>query len=235
MINNNRNYKKELLQSGFYHNRMTGNSELNFDIYPLIKDFDFYSFIDYAEKHKNVITDYGGFIVITPKQYIIGYNSDFGSGTHLTSYARVVRDIYGGGVIHSNDEAKKLASYCLDKFIVASIMYECIEEYGVAKCSGYISFDIKNRSISLEEFYSFERFYNDYNNEIKRVISKYGKDKFNVVINIKNDSKIERIVTDCLDELYIYLKNNIDYGIYNDYYDEIIIGKENVKKILKMY
>ena len=100
MINNNSNYKKDLLQSGFYHNKLTGNIELNYDLFPLIKDFDFYSFIDYAEKHKNIVTDYGGFIVITPKQYVIGYNSNFGTGSHLASLARVTKDIYGGGNIH---------------------------------------------------------------------------------------------------------------------------------------
>lgn len=229
------NNKIDLLDSGFYYNRLTGSIELNYDIFPLIRDFDFYSFIDYAEKHKNVISDYGGFIVITPKQYIIGYNSNFGTGTHFSSFARVTKEIYGGGSIQSSKEAKSLVNYCLDNFIVGSIIYECIEEYGVPKCSGYISFDIKNKKISLEEFHSFEMFYNGYNAEIRRVISKYGIDKFNVVINIKNDSKIERIVSDCLDELYIYLKSCIDYDIYDDYYDEIVIGKENVNKILKLY
>ena len=45
----------KLLESGFYKNRLTGNSNYNYDIFPLINNFDFYEFIDYAEKHKKDI------------------------------------------------------------------------------------------------------------------------------------------------------------------------------------
>ena len=71
MKNNN---EKEQLQTSFYLNRLTGCNDFNYSIFDSIGDFDFYSFIDYAEKHKKVISDYGAFIVITPKQYVIGYN-----------------------------------------------------------------------------------------------------------------------------------------------------------------
>lgn len=232
---NNKNNERELLQTTFYHNKLTGNVEYNFDIFPLIKDFDFYSFIDYAEKHKKTISDYGGFIVITPKQYIIGYNSNFGTGSHLSSFARCTKDIYGGGVIGSKNEVDKISTYCQNQFITGCIMYECISMYGVPECSGYISFDINLNSISLEHFYSFEQFYNDYNQEIKRVINKYGIKKFYVQINVRNDSKLTRIYSDCLDELYIYLKEIIDYDKYDSFYDEIVIGKENKNKIFKKY
>ncbi len=232
---NNKNNERDMLQTTFYYNKLTGNIDFNFDIFPLIKDFDFYSFIDYAEKHKDVITDYGAFIVITPKQYVIGYNSNFGTGSHLSSFARCTKDIYGGGVISSQNEVDKIVSYAKNQFITAAVMYESISMYGVPECSGYISIDINIKSISLEHFKSFEQFYNDYNNEIKRVVAKYGKEKFYVQINFRNDSKLTRIYSDCLDELYIYLKNIIDYDKYDSFYDEIIIGKENKNKILKMY
>ena len=232
MKNNN---EKERLQTSFYLNRLTGYNDYNYSIYDSIRDFDFYSFIDYAEKHKRVISDYGAFIVITPKQYVIGYNSNFGTGTHFSSFARCTKEMYGGGNIRSQAEAEKIASYCKNQFITASIMYECIREFGISECTGYIAFDINLKSISLEHFHSFEEFYNDYNQEIKRVINKYGINKFFVQINVRNESKLTRIKSDCLDELYIYLKNIIDYDKYDSFYDEIIIGKENSRKILKMY
>ena len=234
IIKNENDSNEKLLQSGFYKNRLTGYSNYNYDIFPLIKDFDFYTFIDYAEKHKKNITDYGGFIVITSKQYIIGYNENFGTGTHLMSLARVAKEITGGGTIKDKEEAKNLANYCFDKYIVASIVYECIEEYGVPKCSGYISFEINENNISEEIFESFEQFYYEYNKEIERVIKKYGIEKFSVVLNIKQNGKLKKVISYSLDDLYNYLKENINYNIDKLPNDEIIIGNARKSKYLTL-
>ena len=61
----------------WYQNRNDNGRDYNYDITPLIQNFDFYDFIDYAERFKEEIKDYGAFIVITNKQYIIGYNASF--------------------------------------------------------------------------------------------------------------------------------------------------------------
>ena len=116
MFLSNKYYQKELLQKGFYQNRNSNGDDYNYDILPLIENFDFYEFIDYAERFKEEIKDYGAFIVITNKQYIIGYNASFGTGTHLSSFARVMKDIKGGGRILDSNEAKLLTDECIKEF-----------------------------------------------------------------------------------------------------------------------
>ena len=69
MIIHNRYYAKQMIQQGFYQNRNDNGRDYNYDITPLIQNFDFYDFIDYAERFKEEIKDYGAFIVITNKQY----------------------------------------------------------------------------------------------------------------------------------------------------------------------
>ena len=95
------------------------------------------------------------------------YNSILDVSEILNDYSEEIQEAI-------TEEAEKIANYCKNQFITASIMYECIRDFGIPECTGYIAFDINLKSISLEHFHSFEEFYNDYNQEIKRVINKYG-------------------------------------------------------------
>lgn len=233
MILQNRFYQKEMMQKGFYRNRDTNGNDYNYDLTPLIEGFDFYEFVDYAERFKEEIKDYGAFIVITDKQYIIGYNASFGQGTHLSSFARVLKDIKGGGTIINSDEAKKLTDECIDSFLTGRIMYERCESAGRPKCEGHISFNLVNKTITQEQLSTFEKFKEDYGLEIKRIVRKYGIDKFKIIVTFKTqDGQLESITTDNLDDVYELLKNFVSKDKIVDI-DEHIIGTPNNSQTLK--
>ena len=223
MIYSNKFYQKELLRKGFYQNRNDKGRTYNYDLSALIYDFDFYEFIDYAEKFKDELKDYGAFIVITNKQYIIGYNASFGEGTHLSSFARVMKDLKGGGVIINSQEAKQLTDECINKYITGRIMYERCESVGRPKCEGHISFNLVGKIVSFEQLNVFEKFMDSYGLEIKRIIKKYGMDKFKIIVTYINDEGVlDSIYTDCLEDVYELLKKNI--SLCNEDSNEIILG-----------
>lgn len=233
MLYSNRFYKKELLQKGFYQNRDENGKDYNYDITPLIHEFDFYDFIDYAERFKEEIKDYGAFIVITNRQYIIGYNASFGEGTHLSSFARVMKDISGGGIIINSEEANHLTNECTKNFLTGRVMYERCESFGRPKCSGHISFNLVGKTITQEQLQVFEKFKEDYGLEIQRIIRKYGQEKFKIIITYKNEEGIlDSLITDNLDDLYNLLLNCIEDKQLD--IEERIIGIDcNVNRLSK--
>ena len=232
MLTSNKYYKKELLQKGFYQNRDTNGNDYNYDLAPLIHDFDFYDFIDYAEKYKEEIKDYGAFIVITDKQYIIGYNASFGMGTHLSSFARVLKDIKGGGNIINSEEAKKLTDECINSFLTGRIMYERCDSVGRPRCEGHISFNLIGKTITQEQLKTFNKFKEDYGQEINRIIKKYGKDKFKIIVTYKTETgMLESIITDNLDDVYEVLEKYVDVEKTVDI-EERIIGIPTNSQIL---
>ncbi len=232
MIIHNRYYIKQMVQQGFYQNRNDNGRDYNYDIMPLIQNFDFYDFIDYAERFKEEIKDYGAFIVITNKQYIIGYNASFGEGTHLSSFARVMKDIKGGGNMINSEEANHLTNECMNNFLTGRIMYERCESAGRPKCAGHISFNLINKTITKEQLDTFEKFKEDYGLEIKRIVRKYGIDKFKIIITYKTqDGLLDSITTDNLDDVYNILQNYVSQDKIVDI-DESIIGVPNNSQIL---
>ena len=196
------NYNKENIVGSYY----------NFNITPLINDFSFLDFITMCKPHSG---DHGGFVVITDNQYIIGYNSEFGSGTHAASFARVMKEIKGGGPITTIQDAHKLSSDCQKNFITASIDYE--DTYvddgllNVTK-SGSIHFSLPGdrKTINPKQFEVFKKFYDDYNLELSILIRKYGITKFHVSFTYVEDDKKKKIVSENLDDLYEYLESHID-------------------------
>ena len=178
-MNNNAVY------DGFYKRKAGNGSAYNYDLKPLIENFDFYDFIDYANKNKT--DDYGGFVMITPKQYIIGYNAGFGSGTHLSSFARAMQDIKGGGQINTFIDAANLNMECEDNYILGYIVYERGVEKDTNKSEycGYVVFDCKN-NITPEQYDVFLKFYEDYNNDLNYVCNKF---KFEVIYSYKMEIK----------------------------------------------
>ena len=54
----------------YYVKGRTSGSKWNFDLQPLITDFNFYDFCCSANS-----SDHGGFLVITDKQYVVDYTN----------------------------------------------------------------------------------------------------------------------------------------------------------------
>ena len=201
-----------LLITGFYNRKSGLGSSWNYDLIPLITNFSFYKFISDDKSD-----EFGGFIVITDKQYIIGYNAGFGYGTHASSFARVMKDINGGGRINSAKELMNLTDECCKKFIVARIVFE--------NNQGYINFEIP-KEISSYMYNSFEKFYEAYNDEIKSVANRY-----NFEVSYTDLLKKEQIISSNLDNINMYLKNIIN----NNYVeDELIIGVSTKNNNMKM-
>lgn len=205
---------------GFYKRKAGNGSDYNYDLKPLIENFDFYDFIDYANKNKT--DDYGGFVMITPKQYIIGYNAGFGSGTHLSSFARAMQDIKGGGQINTFIDAANLNMECEDNYILGYIVYEKGVEKDTNKSEycGYVAFDCKN-NITPEQYDVFLKFYEDYNNDLNYVCNKF---KFEVIYSYKNGNKKTIDRSKNLDNYKEYLSTRIEEK-NNNLPNEVIIGK----------
>jgi len=95
----NKSSNEKLEIENAYGARKSGNvTEYNFDINKMIKDFSFYDFIDQTRGGKK---DNGAFLVVTDKQYILGYNADYGLGSHQQSFARCEAEIFFNTLIPS--------------------------------------------------------------------------------------------------------------------------------------
>ena len=213
-----------------YYGRKNGDGfYFNYELLPLIHNFEFLDFIATASNN-----DHGGFLVITNNQYIIGYNSGFGIGTHRVAFARVMKDLTGGGLIRSEQEVNKLYHDCTKKFITARITYDYrgMNESGLPIHNGAIYFKLpETNTITKEQFEVFKKFYEDYNQEIKIIIRKYGIKKFNVQYEYIDEegTKTMKIITN-LDELYIYLEQCIEANKLLNIDNEIILGITPNKK-----
>lgn len=168
---------KEYVQ--YYTKGKTGDARYNYDLLPLITDFSFYDFCMEAKDD-----EHGAFLVITNKQYIIGYNRGFGEGTHSASFARVMKDIHGGGEIKNENEVIRLDTMLDRTSIEARIIYELYQdsETHQVQRQGYLHFDMgyhrMPRFVSYSQYEQFLKFYEKYNDEIKQVCK-----KFNFVVN----------------------------------------------------
>ena len=229
MINKNND---DLLMQGFYARRDVQNKDpFNFDIISMIREFDYDDFIYNAKNN----SENGSFLVITNNQYIIGYNASFGVGDHHPAFARVMKDINGGGVIRDKNHASQLATDCKKEYLCARLVYEYLHdnEHGIPQYGGFIHFTLprENYKITPMQFENFKLFYDKYNNDIKYSISKIGKSRLYIYFTYYDqDNKLKRSddYSD-LDALYEFLSNNIDETkeISNE---NIIIGNNVIKK-----
>ena len=209
--------------------RKTGNgSAYNYELSPLIENFTFYDFIDEAKKEPP--KDHGAFLVITNKQYIIGYNAGFGNGTHMSAFARTFKDINGGGIIGIEHDAILLSIKCQKNYLTAKICYESCRNnlYRNPNYKGTITFELSSidYKITKEQFDVFEIFYNDYNEDIKYITKK--NDIYVRFSYLDEKGNLIKSKTTDLDELYNYLLNNIDYNKQIEE-ETVILGK--AKKI----
>ena len=218
-----------------YKRKVGRGSNFNYDLFPLINNFSFCDLVDYAlEQDKKdteeKLEDYGAFFVITDKQYIIGYTAGNGAGTHKSAFARVQKELQGGGVIATLSEAKILTEKCLKNNITARIYYAKSYLNNFLNYSGHIDIDLTDSIITPEKFELFKQLYYKYNDELLYLSSK-GKG-FQVEYIYLEKNKVLRHESTSLDSLYLYLEQNINKENTNNSNDEIIIG-ETIKKITK--
>lgn len=213
--------------SSFLSRKSGSGEKYNYDLKPLVENFSFFDFIGEALRYREIGNDFGAFLVITNKQYVLGYNAGFGVGTHIASFARTFNDINSRGKIENDLEAIRLSSKCQKDYITARIMYECIgeNENRIPIYSGSISFSIKTLPITPKQFEVFKKFYEDYNNEIELVIKKCSINNFCVWFTYDTEtSKFNVNKSGNLDNLYKFLESQIDYDKVVDDADEVLIG-----------
>lgn len=213
--------------SAFLSRKSGGGAKYNYDLGPLIYNFSFLDFIYDALKYKGVGNDFGAFLVLTNKQYVLGYNAGFGVGTHISSFARTFNDLNGLGNINNDLEAIRISEKCQKNYITARITYECVgenENRGLLYL-GSINFSIKSLPISRNQFEVFKKFYEDYNQEIELAVKKCSLDNFCVWFTYKKENGKQVInKSGSLDNLYDFLEKNIDYNKVIEDEGEVLIG-----------
>lgn len=205
-----------------YIQRKTGSgSNYNFNLQELIKNFSFCEFIYNGSKYESI--DFGGFFVMTDKQYVIGYNSGFGVGSHLSAWARFMKEINGGGYINNDDEIIYLSKVCQEKFITARMIYEMvnIDDNGSPKYFGYLHFNFPDKKISLNQLELFKQFYNEYNVDLRLAIAK-SKGVFKVSFYSKKTGSVENL--NSLNEILKYMEENVNYDYTEKNENEVVIG-----------
>lgn len=215
----------------FFQNKGSNRVNYNFDLSELTNDFSLFDFIKNGNVacRENIGDDFAGFLVCTPKQYIFGYNSGFGVGPHIASFARVMKDILGGGEIVSIDEFTKLGTMCSEKYLCGRLVYENVglDEYGMPRLTGTLNILTKG-NIDSNTFLTFKRFYEDYNNEIKSICKRLNG-SFNVSYFDKDTNK--KVESGDLDSLFNYLERHID-ECSKENEEECIIGIKVDNKLL---
>lgn len=210
----------------YYLKARTVGSRVNFDLAPLIKNFSFYDFCSAAKSSDN-----GAFLVVTNKQYILGYNAGFGQGAHVYAFARCMKELLGGGEIASNQEAFRLDNELGTKYLPARIIYEIYEDHEThqKQSYGYIVFMFanytKNKEINEYQYEQFLKFYEDYSDEIKLVTK-----KFNFFVKytcLNEDGTVYTDESKDLDNVLNYIKSHLVK--VDDAYDEIILENSKAK------
>lgn len=153
----------------FYVSKNKNYASYNFDLQELINNFSFWDFTYNAKKSasNNLDPDFSGFLVCTPKQYVVGYTSDFGKGSHHPAFGRVEKDIHGGGVISDTLEITKYSTDCKIKYLCARIHFDCVgmDDFGRPILDGGISF-MTGKKVSPEIYETFKRFCKDFSEDI---------------------------------------------------------------------
>ena len=205
--------------NSYYNRKVGGGSNYNFELEPLINNFSFIDFISEGIEYQ--YDDYGAFLVITDKQYIIGYNAGFGVGGHHSAFARVFKDICGGGTINNDRDMVRLCSSCKSNFLIARIVFEKVYD----DCVGCIRFIYPKDGITAEQFTVFEKFYEDYNKEISLTVRRYGIRKFNVCYEYSVGTGTKRPnISDSLDNFRDFIRYWINPDKKVDISSERIIG-----------
>ena len=171
---------------------MLGFEEYNFNLKEMIDAFDFLEFIKHNNKNFN--EGKSGILVITNKQYIISYSRNYGYGNHLPAFARLFKDLQGGGFL-TKKGAEKIFLEGIKKYIIAKIFF------GYENTNtGVILFD-RLENLNTQNLEVFYEFYNNYNKIIEDICKNYNFevayfDKSKKIIKSKN-----------MDNLLLYIEN----------------------------
>ena len=176
----------------------------NFDLLPLIKDFDLFDFCR-AGINCPAELDFGGILVITDKQYIIGYNAGLGLGSHIEICARVQKDLMGGGEIESLQEGLNLSMQLNQNNLVGRLTYgPSVNKFGRVRYTGFLQFELlgrdgTNRPITKKQYENLIKFCDDYNAELELISRNY---RFFVDFTYYDkDGNFKRNTSDNLDNL----------------------------------
>lgn len=180
------------------------NRKYNFPLNEMLMsdEMDFYKFMSNGKKYDTN----GAFLVITEQQYVIGINAWDGAGSHNYSHARVNIALKNRhpetlSLQQISEEALELE----ENYIVIDFEDETSETNQSIKD---MRVSLPRNKITQFEFQTFLNFYEDYSEAIK-------EGNFPVNCKIKNDNgTYEWIFLRNIDELLIFLKNNIDENIY---------------------
>ena len=178
----------------------------NFDI---IKMIDIFNFDDFIKRGKKRISN-SAILLITNNQYIISYTQNKGKGYHSFAFTRLLKELNGGGDISTLEEAIAIKRE-LDKYVHARILFE--------KNSGAIIFSgIKN--INTDNYNILLKFYDDYNDIIKKIASENG-----FFVGFYSNTNKNFISSKDLDKLLQYINNNMNITEpESSCDDEIILG-----------
>jgi len=200
-----------------YQNYVTKGSytheKWNFDPSPLVSDFNLLEFCRDGLK-LDEYADHGGIVVITNQQYIIGYTSNFGAGPHMETFARLEKDMTGGGEISSFQELVMLSTKLSARAITARIIYEPVFLEGRSRpvYDGYMHFSMvtpggKNKQITQEQYEQFLRLYEDYNQEILTACHNY---RLRISYSyINEEGTLKKDTSDSLDNLKAFMEHNL--------------------------
>ncbi len=204
-----------------YAKGRTAGSKYNFDLETLMKGFDFYEFCDNAGEQ-----DSNAFIVFTNHQYIMGYTAGFGEGSHVHAFARIYKELHGGGEIRSEGEAINYSSLLQRDYLTVRVF--CAETQGLRGPyhQGRIYFDTDSiyrhqPDITPSQYEQFLKFCEKYADDIKRICEEYG---MVVEFHTTENGKIKRHTSKSLDEIAEYLQSiAIAPEIENE--EEVILNK----------
>ena len=221
---------------GYIARKDNKGSSYNYNLFEMINNFDFYDFFHATKNNK--MDNNGATLVITNKQYILGYNAGFGMGTHYGAFARIYLELFGGGRISNEKDMQFASRMCYTNYLTARITYERVMDDDIMRpiYKGSINFSLSNiilsndKSISPGMFKAFCEFYDDYNDEIKKLCDNYN---FKVVFYHVNKKGSLMDESNSLDNLYHFLKSIVNNDKKIDDSDELIIGKPINKKSVK--
>lgn len=213
-----------------------GNSD-NGTEFDLLEAINAFSFEDLYYCVPEDGTELEGCAVITGKQVIVSYSKDHGLGVHNGLYARVMKDLKGGGSI-SNNEIPRLAAELQMNYIRGRIDFSARTDgyYGrTVDRYGCLAFNIPDRDFTEDEIEQFRFFYDNYNESIKWLSSKSNFEVTFVRYQRGTNGEIikEIIKSKNLDLLKEYIesrKANDKNNGTNKLEDEVIISSMGVKK-----
>lgn len=218
----------QMLISAAFGNRKNNVYGYKFDLEEIINQFSQDGFRGFIQRGRNIngALEYGGFMVITDKQYILGYNANLGQGTHTSAYANCM-SILNGNDINNNNDVIHLSSECQKKFITVRFVYEKMGRnlYGTFNYVGRILFDFGTLDITPGKLKALENFYNEYAQEFK-----YIKEYYNFSINYSYIDGGSFFQPECqsLDDVLNFARRRLNTEAKNTSSDdEIIIGVAN--------